>query len=35
MDSFQFLRRLRLESDVAVFVLSRERDEALKLLLGS
>ena len=31
MDSFQFLRRLRLESNVAVIVLSRERDEALKL----
>jgi two-component system OmpR family response regulator len=30
MDSFQFLRRLRLESDVAVIVLSPERDEALK-----
>jgi DNA-binding response OmpR family regulator len=31
LDSFQFLRRLRLESDVAVFVLSREPNEALKL----
>lgn len=31
LDSFRLLRRLRLESDVGVIFLSRERDEALKL----
>ncbi len=31
MDSFQLLRRLRLESDVGVIVLSREADEEIKL----
>jgi DNA-binding response OmpR family regulator len=31
MDGFQFLRCLRLESDVSVIVVSRQRDEALKL----
>ncbi len=31
MDSFQLLRRLRLESNVRVIILSRESDDALKL----
>jgi DNA-binding response OmpR family regulator len=31
MDSFQLLRRLRLESDVGVIILSRESDEAIRL----